>query len=381
MRIAIVLGPFLSPPPAASGAVEMIWTSLANALARRGHAVTIVCRHEGQLEASASGRPESYRFVRGFRRTKYFIADLVFDAIFSFRALKVVPHVDVIVLNTFFTPVLLSRQRRHQSVVLYNLARYPKGQFALYRALDGVVAVSNEVATALVRQAPEFAHRTQVVPNPIDTEIFYLKSLPASPDGSGPVVLYTGRLHPEKGLQILVEACAQLRNEYPGLILRLIGESEVAMGGGGAAFVEELRRRASGDLILQIERAVHDRGALASALRSCDVYCYPSIAESGESFGVAPLEAMGVGCAVVVSSLECFREYVRAEHNALCFDHRSDARVANLRNVLAMLLCDRPRAEALGRTAATDAEQFSVDAIADRYEQVFAQAVARKNCA
>jgi glycosyltransferase involved in cell wall biosynthesis len=357
----------------------MIWTSLANALARRGHDVTIVCRHETGLEASAFGRAEKYRFVRGFRRTKYFITDLVLDSIFSFRALKVVPTVDVIVLNTFFTPILLSLQRRDRSVVLYNLARYPKGQFALYRTLDGVVAVSNAVAAALVRQAPAFALRTQVVPNPIDTEVFYLESLPASPAGSGPVVLYTGRLHPEKGLQILVDACAQLKTEYPGLILRLIGESAVAMGGGGAAFVEELRRRASGNLVLQIENAVRDRNALASALRSCDVYCYPSIAESGESFGVAPLEAMGVGCAVVVSCLECFREFIRTEQNALCFDHRSDARVTNLRNALAVLLCDRTRAEALGRTAAADAEQFSVDAIADRYEQVFAQAVARKN--
>jgi glycosyltransferase involved in cell wall biosynthesis len=380
MRIVILLGAFLSPPPAQCGAVEMIWTSLAHAFALRGHEVTVVCRDEEGLMASLSGRAERYRLVRGFKRTKYIVANLVFDLIFSARALNAAPPTDLIVLNTFFGPILSSFSVRKKPVTLYSLARFPKGQFALYRSLDGVVAVSNAVAAALLRQAPAFAGRTQVVPNPINTEVFSLKSLPASPANSSPVVLYTGRIHPEKGLQMLVEACALLKNDYPGLILRLIGESDIAKGGGGPSFLEELRKSANTDLVLQIGAPLYDRNALATALRSCDVYCYPSIAESGESFGVAPLEAMGVGCAVVVSDLACFRDFIRSNQNALCFDHRSDGRVTSLRDALALLLGDRSRAETLGRAAAADAQRFSVEAIAHKYECLFTQAFARKNC-
>jgi glycogen synthase len=34
------------------------------------------------------------------------------------------------------------------------------------------------------------------------------------------------------------------------------------------------------------------------------------VAETGEAFGVAPIEAMAYGCAPLVSNLACFRDFI-----------------------------------------------------------------------
>jgi hypothetical protein len=43
MRITIVIGAFFPMPPAPTGAIEKVWHMLAEAFARRGHDVVVIC--------------------------------------------------------------------------------------------------------------------------------------------------------------------------------------------------------------------------------------------------------------------------------------------------------------------------------------------------
>src|SRR4026207_1604514 len=46
----------------------------------------------------------------------------------------------------------------------------------------------------------------------------------------------------------------------------------------------------------------------------------PSLATRGETFGLAPLEAMMHGCAVLVSDLDCFRDFLSPNETAVVFE-------------------------------------------------------------
>ena len=184
---------------------------------------------------------------------------------------------------------------------------------------------------------------------------------------------YHGRIHHEKGLHLLAQAVAKCAETIPQIRIRMIGSWDVGKGGGGETYKKELDKL-SGNRIEWIG-AVADRERLASMLRECLVYCYPSIAENGETFGVSPLEAMGLGLPVIVSKLECFTDFVESGKNAVVFDHRRHDAV-NLLAECIMALISSPRLRAdIGAAASETAERFSTEAIAEKYLSIFKELV------
>lgn len=115
------------------------------------------------------------------------------------------------------------------------------------------------------------------------------------PAGNSPTlrVLYIGRLHPHKGLPLLLEALARLRAE--GMAASL------AVAGGGHA---HHRRRVLGRITeLGLDEAVSLLGHIDAAerdrrLADCDVLALPS---RSENFGFVVAEAMAAARPVIVS--------------------------------------------------------------------------------
>jgi glycosyltransferase involved in cell wall biosynthesis len=179
--------------------------------------------------------------------------------------------------------------------------------------------------------------------------------------------LYTGRIHPEKGIHLLVKAARLLTTKFENVRLKIIGAMSVEQGGGGDEYLAKLRKEGEG-LAVEYCDAIYDRQQLASELRSADYYCYPSLAEKGESFGVAPLEAMACGLVPVVSDLACFRDFVDHGKNGFIFDHRAADPVVTLSESLeaVMSLPDERRA-AMRLAAATTASRFSLADVATQY--------------
>ena len=126
---------------------------------------------------------------------------------------------------------------------------------------------------------------------------------------------------------------------------------------------------------MRFEAPVYNPAALAEIYDEADVFVYPSAAEAGESFGIAPLEAMARGVVPVVSDLAVFREYLEPGINGMVFDHRSDQAAANLAAALRELLGDANQRERMGLAARQTAERFSPAAIADKYLQLFEKVV------
>lgn len=381
MHICIILGPFLPPPPGPAGAVERLWVQLATHFVMAGHRVTIVCRALEQDKPYPTSRLLNYRSIPGGRRNNSLHRDLLGDLAYTRRVLRQIPECDVIVGNTFWLPIFQKRLNNlYRPVMCHNLQRFPKGRWHLflYRKLDRVLAVSTAVRNAVEKQFPALVPRTTIVPNPIDTSVFTMTRPPCSEDPTQPTVMFTGRITPEKGLHLLVQAASRLAEDVEGLRLIIIGESAKNRGGGGPGYVDELKHLAGMKLKLDFHDAIYERSALAEALRKGDVYCYPSIADFGESFGVAPLEAMSVGCPTVLSGLECFNEFARPNENCLRFDHRANDAIEQLTEQLRKLFIDPEFARQLGDQAADDAKQFDAQCVAAKYLDVFTAAIAEK---
>jgi glycosyltransferase involved in cell wall biosynthesis len=366
MRISILLGPFYPSPPAPTGAVQRRWCEVSRVFASRGHEVTIVSRSFEGLPARETVDGVEHRRLSGFDQSSSLKRDLLKDAWSSFRMIRALDPADVTVCNMFWAPWLLTHpKRKRHGAIAVNQARFPKGQLRLYDRVDRVLAVSQAIRDAVEEQRPSLLPKTRVIPNPINTQAFRPVERPRR-DHSKAVVLYAGRVHPEKGLHLLIEAWKAVAERLPGAELRLMGAMSIDQGGGGDAYVDELRGLA-GDMHVTFHEPVFDRGAFAAEMQKADLFVYPSMADKGESFGIAPLEAMATGLPTVVSSLACFRDFLRHGENGLVFDHHAEDASAQLSGHILSLLTDRAFYDRLASAATSDVARFSLESVADAY--------------
>ncbi len=367
MQISIVTGPFWSPPPAPGGAVERRWFHVAKEFVKLGHDVTFLSRRHDKSFA-ANEIIDGVKHVRrlSLKSAGSIKGNIVKDSLYAARMTAALPKGDILVTNTFWLPVFAPRLRPGAGKVVVNVARAPKGQLWLYKKASLLVAPSKAVAEMIRKEVPDQAAKARAVANPIDTSVFATSD---TPEPTRPTVVYTGRVHPEKGLDLLAKAHRQLRATRPDLETQIIGAWTIEDGGGGPEFRDELARLGGDGLVFQ--DPIWDRPALAEAIRGANVYVYPSVAERGESFGCAPLEAMGCGRASVLSGLEAFDDYAHGGDNCLRFDHRRVDAAEDLADKIAMLLNDSTLRLRLSAAGAQTATAYSFLRIAEQYEAEF----------
>jgi glycosyltransferase involved in cell wall biosynthesis len=283
------------------------------------------------------------------------------DLLYSLRARRVLPPGDVVVTNTFWMPVV--ERRRSRGIPYVHVARYPKGQMRLYGRRAVLQTVSEPIRAAILREAPRA--RVHVIPYPVGPA--YLAEAP--PEPAQPVILYTGRLHPEKGVHLLIDAFVRAgAGALQGWTLRIVGPWRTEQGGGGAEYRERLRRSAQpAGAKIELLEPIFDERALAKQYRSASVFAYPSLAEQGETFGLAVLEAMAAGCAPVVSALGCFQDFVRDGENGLVFDHRVADPVAKLAERLVAAAAPAAELERRRHAAWSTARGYTLPEIAGRF--------------
>jgi glycosyltransferase involved in cell wall biosynthesis len=238
-----------------------------------------------------------------------------------------------------------------------------------------MLAVSGPVLDRAVVENPGLGPVARLSGYPIN---WSLLSAPASAARSpGRLTIgFVGRLHHEKGLDLLasaIEKLAEVRDLPPWHVL-LCGPSDIALGGGGPGYQQRLYRRFSA--VLPSERflippAVFSEQALAQIYGQVDVFCYPSLAGQGETFGVAVAEAMASGAVPVVSGLAVFRDLVIPEQSGLIFDHTAPDAADQLASALARLLRDGALRGRLAEQARALTKVYDYPAFASRLLEDF----------
>lgn len=378
MNITIVQGPYQPVPPITGGAVEKLWFDLGREFARRGHTVHHVSRRFPGLPDQERIDGVEHRRLASLDRPVSPVLSKLGDLLYSLRCAAAAPWREVVVTNTFFLPMLYGLVPRRGRVLYVSVHRYPQGQMGWYRSADRLQCVSTAVADAVREQSPSVAPQVKVIPNYVNSWRD-IDSVTAGWTARPKEILFVGRIHVEKGVDLLVRAMHRVppaRRE--GWTLRIVGPHESAKGGGGDAYKAEIEALVrSLDVKVDWVGPVFDRDVLNDLYARARIFVYPSIAALGEALPLAPLEAMSQGCAILTSDLACFRDYLRPGENGDCFKLDEGDRVDNLASGLAALMGDEARARRLALAGLATVPDFSLERVADRLLEDFA-ALARR---
>jgi len=373
MRITIILGPFLPVPTALGGAVEKVHLLLARAYVAAGHAVTVISRRYKGLPHEEVVDGIRHIRIASFDRSSSLAINLLYDLRYALRAARCLPPSDITITNSFSLPVVLPRRKAGKIYV--HVARFPKRQTAFYFRADRLQAISQAVADAIAAQSPVLADRVVSIGYPVSEPYFDIDAV----QPRRRTVLFVGRIAREKGIHLLLSAFASATKTHGPAgrsepwKLRIVGPHEVTQGGDGVAYAEELKALASRlGAACEFVGPIFDQKALIEEYRTAAVFVYPSLAEKGEAFGLAPLEAMAAGCAVVVSGLRCFDDFIEDGVSGLKFDHRGRSPERSLARQLARLVEDQGLRDRIAAGGHHAARNFQVPAIARRMLDDFA---------
>lgn len=364
-------------PPLLGGAIEKFFYAMGPVWAAKGHRVYHISRQYGDLPQAEEINGVYHRRYCSKDSSGNMIVDKFRDFCYTDRVVRDLPPSDVIVSNTFFLPLLAGK---HASRLFVHAARFPKGQLALYSKAGLVQFPSAAVLEAARVQAPQLEDIYCVLPYALPSNP--LENLPAAktevPEALKQL-LYVGRVHPEKGVDLLLESLLLIPEDIQtGLHLRVVGPVDESAGGGGQRYMDKLtalakRSKATIDFV----GPVFDADKLAKIYESADLFIYPSLADKGETFGVAALEALANATPSLVSDLDCFKDFIKEGKNGFIFDHHADAPDAALAQKLIEAFAQAPRWPQLCQNSLDTAAEFTLDKIADQFLEKFEEIAQR----
>ena len=187
--------------------------------------------------------------------------------------------------------------------------------------------------------------------------------------GSGPILLFVGRIQPLKGLDVAVQTLAQLGRNDAQLVV--VGG---ASGADGAAELERVQRIIAEN---KLEGRVHffdpqPHHLLSTFYRAADVVLVPS---RSESFGLVALEAGACGTPVVATGVGGLLSLIDHGRTGFLVPGRN---VDDFAKFTARLLDDSLLSLAMGTAAAERAKAYSWKSAARTVRDVYAQLLERE---
>ena len=130
----------------------------------------------------------------------------------------------------------------------------------------------------------------RVIPNAVDLEVIR-RVEPAAPTEAADLI-YVGRLLKHKGVDLLVDAAALLQGDRPRRVL-IVGD-----GPEKQSLESQVAERGLQGLV-RFRSDVAEQTEVFALMKAARVFVFPSLREG---FGIAPLEALACGTAVVTTS-------------------------------------------------------------------------------
>lgn len=236
------------------------------------------------------------------------------------------------------------------------------------RGRNRIVAVSNYIHGVLKGRGVR-AGAIEVVYNGTDFADVAVESAQAVhrefgiPDERQLVGL-VGRVAPEKGHHIALEALPSVLDQQPDTQLVFVGRTD-----GG--FHEQLRETA---VSLGVEDYVTFTGNREDVPRLFDAMTFSILPTVMESFGLAVIECMARGRPVVASNVGALAELVAHEETGLLVDQTPEA----FSGAMSYLLSNPELCEKMGRNARiVIQEKFTVSQMVERLEAVYSRVADR----
>jgi glycosyltransferase involved in cell wall biosynthesis len=352
-------------PERGSAGGESQVLGLTIALTRAGHRADLICDPAGVLWQRARAVGVACYPLR-IRNSVDAAAGL------KLRRYLAQNHYDVVHFHTARAHALapFAQGRARALIVTRRMDYAPNRWFAPWlfnRAVDGVAAISPAVADALVRSGVA-RDRVAIIPSGVDCDRFRPPSalereaarnaLDLAPEQIAVGTL--GMLEPRKGQRYLIEAIGLLQgaaDEAGCTSAPVVGLRCFIAGGGSLAdeLAQRIRQARVGDST-RIMGMIDDARALLWAL---DVFVLPSL---HEGLGVAALEAMACGLAVVASATGGLAQTVV---DGLTGIHVTAGEARALADAVARLAAEPALRAAMGAAGrARVCEKYGMDAMA-----------------
>lgn len=344
MRIALFSPGDFPIPATRGGSVEIYLDQLSRRLAMRKHKVHLYTRFSPTRFRSASVLYHSLPGIPGRGFLGSYIAN----------AAKSDPSIIQIDNRPLWVPAVKNRFPNKPVVVnLHSLTflsgtHNPLAARAALKRADAVVVNSHYIKRAVTKLAPYAQRKLHVIYPGVDTHAFYSrfseKGLAARRQlrsqygiGDKPVVLFTGRFIPRKGVHVLLRAMQQLWRKGVRAELWIVGG-----GGLGEAYRKQIRMMARGWPVRFI--GFVPPHTLPRYYAAADLFVCPS--QQSEAFGLVNLEAASTALPVLASGAWGIRESVLHGKNGFLVSNWSSP--AAWAAQIAKLLNNREYAKQLG---------------------------------
>jgi glycosyltransferase involved in cell wall biosynthesis len=237
---------------------------------------------------------------------------------------------------------------------------------------DAVTAISQYMRQRALAIAPECASHLHDIPNGVDiadlsipvadaAEVF--QQFPFLKDAR--FALFLGRLHPRKGVDVLIKAFAQIAGQ--------IGSAQLIIAGDG-------RDRQALQALAQSTSAtdrIHFLGPVRGVIKRWLLHqatCLVAPTRTWEGMPVVVLEALACGRPVIGTNVGGIVDLVRADENGLIVEPED---VPGLAAALANLLNDPDRIARLGAGAKRSIGPYDWHVVAEQYLALFRQLTSR----
>ena len=379
LRIAVVTETY---PPEVNGVAGTV-AQIVGGLRRRGHEVQLVRPRQPRDGAPGIAQEPEARFTetltRGVAIPRYPELRMGLPIARRLRGDWVLERPDVVHIATegplgwsalstarrLGIPVLSEfRTNFHSYMRHYGVGFLQPAVLAYLRRFHNQAACTMVPTAGLLRELEATGfHRLEVVARGVDTELFQpgrrcsdLRRMWGVLD-SEPVILYVGRLAPEKNLELLGEAFARIRERVPMARLVVVGEGPA----------RDLARSLCPSALFAGRRTGEE---LARHYASADIFLFPSLTET---FGNVTLEAMASGLAVAAFDYGAAGANIRTGVSGWVAP--LDDRAAFIQGSV-QLAMDLALARRLGQKARETAVEMGWDAILNQVEALYLRSIA-----
>ena len=279
---------------------------------------------------------------------------------------------DIIHLHEPFMPMLCSAVLRFSNTA--NVATFhafggtgykfgrPISTIMLRRRLpklDGKIAVSQAAMEFASKHIPGYYN---IIPNGVDLELFSPDVSPISEFCDGKLnILFVGRLEKQKGVNYLINAYRQVRQEVPNSRLIIVGPGTRLRG----KYEKEVARSGLKDVVFVGGKPQRE---LPQYYKTADVFCAP--ATGLESFGIVLLEAMAMGKPIVATDIEGYNSVLTHGVEGLLVPPKNEEVLAR---ALVSLLTNEPLRQEMAARAKLKAREYSWEHIAQRVLNYYAR--------
>lgn len=354
------------------GGISSYLLTLGNGLKERGHNVYVASSGGSLVDKF---KKYGITHIRVPLRTKKEVSPKIIISFLKLSGQVRKLNIDVLHSNSRTTQVLGDLLSRYNKGIAHVFTCHGFFKPKLSRRLfpcwgKAVIAISSQVKEHLLLDFKLDERKISVINNGIDTASFgdfsaREKTRRELGVNDAFLVGIIARLSDVKGHTYLIQAMRIVLKDCPSAKLLIVGEGKT-----GRALVEQVNDLGIGDKVIFLAQAQNNRDILSAM----DVFVMPSLQEG---LGLALMEAMAQGLAVVGSSVGGIKTLIRDKENGLLVE---PADSAGLARAIIKLFSDQPLRGELGMKARKFImDNFSAAKMAEETERVYKKCLEKED--